>query len=63
MILEDDGVGFDPASFEREEKDQGGMGLPGMSERAELIGGEIEIESKPGTGTTIYLRLPLNTKT
>ena len=35
-----------------------GLGLTGMSERAALIGGQIEIESAPGRGTTIYVRLP-----
>jgi signal transduction histidine kinase len=29
-----------------------------MQERAALIGGEVEIESAPGKGTTIYVRLP-----
>jgi signal transduction histidine kinase len=30
-----------------------------MSERAALIGGKVEIESKKGKGTTIYARVPL----
>jgi signal transduction histidine kinase len=38
--------------------DDRGMGLLGMKERAELVGGYIEIESSPGSGTTIYVRVP-----
>ncbi|HTH36935.1 MAG TPA: ATP-binding protein, partial [Pyrinomonadaceae bacterium] len=35
-----------------------GMGLTGMRERAALIGGTLELESAPGSGTTIYVRVP-----
>lgn len=61
LIVEDDGVGFDPAAVEQLPTDIDGMGLAGMKERAELIDGEIEVESKGGSGTTIYLRVPLTT--
>jgi signal transduction histidine kinase len=37
----------------------GGYGLPGMRERAELVGGELELRSAPGEGTTLRLRVPL----
>jgi two-component system, NarL family, sensor histidine kinase DevS len=37
----------------------GGYGLPGMRERAELVGGDLELESSPGQGTTLRLRVPL----
>jgi two-component system sensor histidine kinase NreB len=30
-----------------------------MKERAALVGGELEIESSPGEGTTVYVRVPL----
>jgi signal transduction histidine kinase len=59
LIVEDDGVGFEPEYLERRSADKHGMGLPGMKERAELIGGQIEIESARGSGTTIYLRMPI----
>jgi PAS domain S-box-containing protein len=36
-----------------------GMGLRSMRERAALIGGELEIESEPGQGTSVQVRLPL----
>jgi len=37
-----------------------GLGISFLDEIAELTGGSLEIESKPGIGTTIWLRLPLN---
>ena len=49
----DDGRGFDP------EAAQGGVGLVGMSERVEGLGGEIEVKSPPGGGTKIMVRVPL----
>ena len=60
LIIEDDGKGFDPAKKRTSRKTGKGLGLIGMSERAILIGGEIEIESAPGKGTTIYVRVPLS---
>ena len=37
---------------------EAGFGLVGMKERAALVGAELEIESNPGSGTTVYLRSP-----
>jgi signal transduction histidine kinase len=37
---------------------EGGIGLPGMRERAEEIGGAFTIEAEPGSGTTVSVRLP-----
>lgn len=54
LIIEDDGIGFDA-----KEKNRQGMGLSGMQERAELIGGTLKIETAPGEGTTIFVRVPL----
>lgn len=56
LIIEDSGSGFDVD--ERPGKSQRGLGLVGMRERATLIGATLEIESGPGQGTTIFLRLP-----
>jgi PAS domain S-box-containing protein len=53
--IEDDGPGFDPEAAAR----SGRLGLAGMQERAELLGGTLEVESSPGSGTTIYARLPV----
>jgi two-component system, NarL family, sensor histidine kinase UhpB len=43
----DDGRGLDGAAF--------GSGIRGMRERALLVGGDVEVESRPGTGTTVRL--------
>ena len=53
--ITDDGSGFDP-------KRTRGMGLLGMEERVKRLGGTIEIESRPGAGTTIRAELPLTAK-
>lgn len=54
LAVEDDGVGF-----EVDEQSGGGAGLVGMRERADLIGGTIEIDSEPGLGTHVRLEIPL----
>jgi len=60
LIVEDDGIGFEADSPPRGPDPRlHGMGLAGMKERAALIGGELEIESERGRGTTIYLRVPI----
>lgn len=58
MIVEDDGRGF-PAN---EEEVAGSpalrLGLLGIRERLALVGGSLEIESSPGRGTTVFVRIP-----
>ena len=51
LTISDDGRGFDAAS----PPPDGQYGLRGMRERAEMIGGALEIESQPGHGTTVRL--------
>jgi len=58
LIIEDDGVGFDPNKHTLKEKGVS-MGLIGMQERAALVGGRLEIESAGGKGTTIYAKVPI----
>jgi PAS domain S-box-containing protein len=53
-IVEDDGVGFDPYSPGSGER----LGLVGMRERAEALGGTLTIESSPGAGTTVVVEVP-----
>ena len=55
LIVEDDGVGFDPGGVDA---DRRGFGLLGMQERAALVGATLQIESAPGEGTTILVRMP-----
>jgi signal transduction histidine kinase len=52
LSVHDDGDGFDPSAKTE------GFGLLGMRERAQLLGGEFELDSKPGRGTTIKVCLP-----
>jgi signal transduction histidine kinase len=57
--VEDDGQGFDAAATLGAPTTQGKLGLLGMQERATLAGGSLEIESHPGAGTTVFVRIPL----
>ena len=59
LIVEDDGRGFDAAAMLRAPASQGKLGLLGMQERATLAGGSVQIESSPGAGTTVLVRMPL----
>jgi PAS domain S-box-containing protein len=58
LIIEDDGIGFDPGKKQRVTKSGRGLGLISIRERAAIVGGSVEIESTPGQGTTIYVRVP-----
>jgi signal transduction histidine kinase len=53
--VRDDGVGFEP---ERAELRSRHLGLTSMEERAQELGGELEIRSAPGAGTTVRLKVP-----
>ena len=58
-IIEDDGKGFDGQSALHGTAARGRFGLLGMRERLALVGGSLNIESEPGSGTAIYARVPL----
>ncbi len=62
IAVTDDGRGL-PAggapSGPRGDGLKGGFGLSGMRERAELVGGELELMPAPGKGTTVRLTVPL----
>ena len=53
----DDGRGFDPTAVGDGERQ--GLGLGGMRERAQMLGGEMDVRSRPGKGTTIVARIPV----
>ena len=60
-IIEDSGKGFDTAETQMTPTDvSGGLGLLGVRERASLLGGSIDIESSPGGGTTLFVRIPIS---
>jgi two-component system sensor histidine kinase DegS len=54
VLVADEGRGFDPGITV-----DPGIGLAGMYERAELLGGRLSIKSAPGHGTCVTLDLPL----
>jgi signal transduction histidine kinase len=54
--VQDDGVGFDPVEALRVRP--GHLGLAALSERVELAGGTLRIDSAPGRGSTIEVRIP-----
>jgi signal transduction histidine kinase len=54
LMIRDDGVGFSVDQL------RSSIGLVGMRERAELVGGRLEIESAPGAGTTLRAHFPLS---
>ena len=55
LTVSDDGVGMDPAARPNPRS----FGLRGIGERVMLLGGELQIASRPDTGTTIVARIPL----
>ncbi len=57
-VVKDDGAGFSPLEV-RTLVQAGHLGLAGMYERARLFNGEIAIDSSPGQGTRVTLRLPV----
>ncbi|MGH9942030.1 MAG: sensor histidine kinase, partial [Pyrinomonadaceae bacterium] len=61
LTLGDDGRGFDPvlaSATESRSRSRGGNGLASMRRRAQEMGGELEIISGRGAGTTVKLRIP-----
>ena len=59
LHVTDDGMGFDLVKAARHKKS---VGLLSMRERAELIGGSLQIQSTPGKGTAVTLLLPVEMK-
>jgi PAS domain S-box-containing protein len=59
ILIRDDGRGFDPGAAKERALGGEGFGLLGMFERAQLVGGQMEIDSAPGRGTTIRASFPL----
>jgi len=54
LTVSDNGRGFSPDA----PRNPASHGLTGMRERASLLDGVIEIDSEPGRGTTVEMRLP-----
>jgi PAS domain S-box-containing protein len=58
-IVEDNGRGFAMADYPAARGGNHHLGLVGIKERITLLGGEFQIESAEGKGTTVFLRIPL----
>jgi signal transduction histidine kinase len=53
LEIADDGIGFDPSAVQG----RGGLGLRGMAERVEQLGGQLRIKSEPGAGTIVQVEV------
>jgi signal transduction histidine kinase len=60
VTIEDDGQGFDPLLVARDKDPRRGLGLLGMRERVEHLGGALEMVSAPCEGTQIRIEVPMN---
>ena len=58
--VQDDGEGFDVQSVTSAYESRGSLGMVNMRERAELVNGELALDSAPGKGTLITLAVPLH---
>jgi two-component system sensor histidine kinase UhpB len=59
LIVEDNGRGFNVDEVLRRASRDQRFGLAGMRERAELAGGELDVESAIGVGTTLFVKVPV----
>ncbi len=57
-MISDDGLGFDPSTVTPQPG--AGFGLRSMRERAEGLGGALQIDSTPGKGTRVVVDIPVN---
>jgi signal transduction histidine kinase len=60
LVIRDDGVGFDTSTTLARAAGEGHLGLLGMRERVQILGGSLDVESAPGQGTRIRVSLPLS---
>ena len=58
LVINDDGIGFDPGPRPAGRRGKGGLGLLSMRERATYVGGALEVKSAPGEGTTVRAQIP-----
>jgi light-regulated signal transduction histidine kinase (bacteriophytochrome) len=59
MIVEDNGRGFAASGAISDDKLPKRLGMLGIRERLSLVAGTLEVESAPGRGCTLYIRVPL----
>ena len=59
LQISDNGRGFDPQTLQPADLHGQGLGLRGMQERAEILGGEFQLQTALGKGTVITIRVPV----
>jgi signal transduction histidine kinase len=59
LTIRDNGIGFEVASVMQNPSGELGLGILGMQERVQLIGGEISIQSAPNLGTEVMVKFPI----
>lgn len=59
LEIADNGCSFHPERAD-EAKRNGRLGLMGMRERAEMLGGKFEIDARPGNGTAVRAAVPIS---
>ena len=59
LEIADNGIGFDTFENPLGGDEMGGYGVLSMAERAELVGGRLNIRSRPGSGTTVTATIPV----
>ena len=62
MVVEDDGAGIETTDLDHS-AGVGKLGLHGIRERVTLLRGELSLESPPGGGTTLFVKVPLSETT
>lgn len=59
VTVEDNGVGFKVSNILKHPDENRRLGLLGMMERAAMLSGTLTIDSKPGKGTKVQVRIPM----
>ena len=59
LVVEDNGSGFELSRQESAPPDQRGFGLRQIAERAKMMGGRVDIQSRPGQGTRLTVEVPI----
>ena len=59
VIVEDDGRGFDVGEARVRAMRGEHLGLLGLDERVNAVGGSVKLESEPGSGTLLRIRIPM----
>lgn len=59
LVIQDNGRGFDFPAATQNPARASGMGLDGIAERVRILGGKLDLQSRPGSGTQMKIELPL----